>query len=82
MAVVRLHLAKGDGPRFPLRTLANTRRDRHMTAQSLDEFESALGAVHGLQTWASRRPGTLAAREFTRGISGPGPKTDRQKRWL
>jgi hypothetical protein len=74
MAAVRLHLAKGDGPRFPLRTLANTRRDRHMTAQSLDEFESALGAVAWFANLGQPSPWDVDCTRIHAWDQWPGPE--------
>lgn len=48
--------SRGDVPSFPVRTVANTRRDRRMAARSPAEFERELGKVPWFAHLGERSP--------------------------
>lgn len=61
-------------PRFPVRTTANTRQNRHMIVQSPDEFECGLGEVAWFANLGQPSPWDEGCVRFYAWDQWPGPE--------
>jgi hypothetical protein len=74
MAVVLLIQGRSEVPRFPVRTTANTRRDRPMIVQSPPEFERGLGEVAWFANLGQPSPWDEGCARFYAWDQWPGPE--------